>query len=352
MRSSPELNFMTAHENQYSELLDNEMRYQSEGDERHVQLCRMRDSACEVYAAESNGSKFELVYPRCKASDTTGPEEMVFRVQGFVTQAYLPPIVEQLKATSVSEGVRQSIEITGLGARRFDKAVNAHWILMDTLVPFVGGKDRINTSWNPAKGHYHSYPTMTIANRYFTSPQEAKTQPTIAFSDQVDPLSVLQNYGNKYHLKHTEDNEVQYFERSIGRKGPVFRTIAPGFIQPTNMVEVQLGVCAQRLGVGKYIFLMKMRSVCVLNRVVKEAFTSLPRLPMAVESSVQIKRKVGYTCDSEWSDSSSSDDESVASDPEFGRNSVSQGMKRLKLRPDGEGDDSEETEVETICHAE
>lgn len=56
-------------------------------------------------------------------------------------------------------------------------------------------------------------------------------------------------------------------------------TINPTGIQVGNMVEVQVAFCAVPIGKGHYKLLLKLRSICVLNRMVERVSNSLlPRL--------------------------------------------------------------------------
>lgn len=186
-------------------------------------------TACDIVAKDSQGKRFIFIYPGSD-NQQANPEEIVFRCQGFVTNTCLPPVVNELpyvlgistchyflsvraRATNVKEGVRQFIELTGLGAPSFDHVVAAHWNLMDTLTPFIGDKRNVVSAWRPSYSVFQEFPTMQFANRYFTTPAEQFSQQTVSFNSQIDPLDILSSYGEKHDLLHLEDNEVQYYER-------------------------------------------------------------------------------------------------------------------------------------------
>ena len=47
-----------------------------------------------------------------------------------------------------------------------------------------------------------------------------------------------------------------------------YLSIAPTGIQVGNLVEIQVSFCAVPIAKGKYKMLLKLRSVCVLDRLV------------------------------------------------------------------------------------
>ena len=55
---------------------------------------------------------------------------------------------------------------------------------------------------------------------------------------------------------------------------PTFRRynkVKPETFQVTHLVEVQIGFAAIRLARHEYIFLPKLRAICLLNRAVEQA---------------------------------------------------------------------------------
>ena len=67
--------------------------------------------------------------------------------------------------------------------------------------------------------------------------------------------------------KHTDNLERHdLYSHCIRRTS--YRAIKPEGIRAGYMVEVQVGFCAVPIGNNQYKFLLKMRSVCVLNREV------------------------------------------------------------------------------------
>ncbi|TCD59791.1 hypothetical protein EIP91_011463 [Steccherinum ochraceum] len=291
----------------------------------------------DVLPRDSAGTRYDLVYRANGASDAAA-EEIVFKTQGFVTSTILPPITGPLRTFNVPETPKQSVEITGLGCRTFDRGVSGLSALLEAMIPYAGGRDKVLQSWNPQKAHFQSYPTISFSNRYFTQPEYTYGQDTVQLHHEVDPLKILTRHANSYGLVHLEDNEVVYFERGEAPKDTDeryrFRKLSPGFIQPGMMVEVQFGACLQKLNNGKFIFLVKLRSICVLNKDVIEDFNSITSSDLSTDIHIQnIKRKVGYDCSSRWSDSASEkctdmDEEDEVEGEVY---PVRQELKRLRL---------------------
>lgn len=53
---------------------------------------------------------------------------------------------------------------------------------------------------------------LDFSNRYFTSANDMNALESIPFNKAVDPSGLLHRHA--VEVKHTEDNEVLYFERS------------------------------------------------------------------------------------------------------------------------------------------
>jgi hypothetical protein len=65
--------------------------------------------------------------------------------------------------------------------------------------------------WTPSLFE-DQFPTIDLANRYFTPTSQAWMDQIIPFSETVDPDGILQAAVDD-RLTHTEDNKVEYFER-------------------------------------------------------------------------------------------------------------------------------------------
>ena len=57
-----------------------------------------------------------------------------------------------------------------------------------------------------------------------------------------------------------------------------FHSINPNSINATNLVELQVSFMAIKVKRGEYIFLPKLRSICVLDRIVEKVNIHVLRL--------------------------------------------------------------------------
>ncbi len=102
---------------------------------------------------------------------------------------------------------KQSLVLTGLGSEEFDNCVRAviqfhsrfaSHLPSDTLQP-----------WSPIKDDEHL--CLELSNRYYTPDNLVSQYEEASVSDTIDPMGLLRAKGNG--LRHTEDNDVLYFER-------------------------------------------------------------------------------------------------------------------------------------------
>ena len=225
------------------------------------------------------------------------------RIQGFITDAKLPPI-RQYKYVSSMFGLRilyslccsiphnlnrlidlkQSVTITGLGTKEFDTAVHGIQTLYQAFSNHVvraGGRLR---KWTPGRDNQDLM--LTFANRYLTLSRNVGDEPSEDLSTTVDPFNVLRPI-----LRgevHTADNVVEYWERrgeesryiyyllssfnsifTISSFSVEYAQIKPGLFALTNLVEVQVSFAAIRVSRQEYVFIPKLRAICLLNRVVE-----------------------------------------------------------------------------------
>ena len=61
-----------------------------------------------------------------------------------------------------------------------------------------------------------------------------------------------------------------------------YEQISPVMIQAGNLVEVQVGFCTVQLNRGRFLMLQKLRSICVLSRIVEQV-SSKPFISMIPE---------------------------------------------------------------------
>ncbi|PIL29422.1 hypothetical protein GSI_09474 [Ganoderma sinense ZZ0214-1] len=162
-----------------------------------------------TYVAEQASGKCCLLAHR--PIDAQNIEEVVLRVQGFITDAKLPPVRQYNIPRNLNRliDLKQSITLTGLGSEGFDSAVHGIQIIYQVLsnhVARAGGRLR---EWTP--GRENQDLTLTFANRYLTSSRDAGEEPSVDLSTIVDPFNVVRPI-----LRgevHTADNVVEYWER-------------------------------------------------------------------------------------------------------------------------------------------
>ena len=65
-----------------------------------------------------------------------------------------------------------------------------------------------------------------------------------------------------------------------------FHSINPNSINATNLVELQVSFMAIKVKRGEYIFLPKLRSICVLDRIVEKVSTYLLALKWEVNKCI------------------------------------------------------------------
>ncbi|KAL6301050.1 hypothetical protein BKA93DRAFT_739447 [Sparassis latifolia] len=192
-------------------------------------------------------------------------DEMVLYIQGYVWKRMLPPVTRHNQLPTHIISAKQSISLAGLGAKSFDNGIKAIINLHQLM------SERVNratlTPWTPRR--IQNEVLLDFSNRYFSSPKDAVGEEAIEFGIETDPFGILKNQIEGYI--HTTDNKVLYYERSTLDEHGKSRTlpIQPAAIQIGHMVELQVSFCAVPISKGKYRFLHKLRSICVLNRRVQ-----------------------------------------------------------------------------------
>ncbi|KAI0336905.1 hypothetical protein BDW22DRAFT_1302684, partial [Trametopsis cervina] len=233
-------------------------------------------------------------------------EEVVVTVQGYLLRCALPPVYRIEQIPKNARAAKQAVTLTGLGCEAFDTAGRAimeiHSYLSDTL------PDGSLQPWTPMKDE--DCICLEFSNRYFTLGGNMTDGESIPFPKAVDPNGVLGRYAPE--LKHTDDNEVLYFERknSENPKNYTYVSCNPAAIRPGQLVELQVAFGTVPISKGRHIMLSKLRSICVISRRVQD---NTPTSPLK-----KIKRSVGYrmSCDSV--------------------NQTAGALKRMRLTSDGE----------------
>lgn len=104
---------------------------------------------------------------------------------------------------------KQSLVLTGLGLKAFDNNVRA---IMEIHSRFASDlpADTLQP-WFPAMDDNDM--CIELSNRYFTPEYLAGGYEKRELDDLVDPLGLLKTHA--HGGRHTEDNEVLYFERIV-----------------------------------------------------------------------------------------------------------------------------------------
>ena len=75
-----------------------------------------------------------------------------------------------------------------------------------------------------------------------------------------------------------------------------FHSINPNSINATNLVELQVSFMAIKVKRGEYIFLPKLRSICVLDRIVEKVSIHLLNLKQKLINDKCISSGLQYRC--------------------------------------------------------
>ncbi|KAI1796531.1 hypothetical protein LXA43DRAFT_1057812 [Ganoderma leucocontextum] len=235
------------------------------------------------YIAEQSSGKCCILALR--PTDTQNIEEAILRVQGSILNVDLPPVRQYNIPRNLNRltDLKQSVTLTGLGTDQFDAAVHgvqAIYQLFYNHISRSGGRLR---EWIP--GHDHQDLTLTFTNRYLTSSRDA--------ADEV----------------HIADNVVEYWERQGEDSREEYTQIKPGLFRLTNFVEVQVSFMIVRIARQKYVFVPKLRALCLLDCVVElrchriqATYCMLGLQPISdplprerqLSPLKKVKRKVGY----------------------------------------------------------
>ncbi|KAI0349264.1 hypothetical protein OH77DRAFT_1499631 [Trametes cingulata] len=225
-------------------------------------------------------------------------EELVLRVQGFLLEANLPPLRRNQIPGNANRliDLKQSITVGGLGSELFDDAVSGMITIYEHFKTQLRGYNL--RPWRPEQRENHL--ALTFSNRYLTQAKFAQGETVVDLSLDVDPFNVLRpRLTSQVHL---QENVVEYWEHSMtGTDGSIsvgcYQRVRPDVIVPGTMVEVQVAFAAVKLGRDDYIFLPKLRAICVLDRGVQSDY-NVSRLKELCTKSVsplkKVKRKIGY----------------------------------------------------------
>ncbi|KAI0741510.1 hypothetical protein C8Q80DRAFT_1221540 [Daedaleopsis nitida] len=206
------------------------------------------------------------------------------KVQGYLVDYKLPPVRQSDVPRNPNRiiDMKQFVPLTGVGAEQFERAVGGVVSIYEMFKADLQRRGFQLRPWSPAGDGHHL--ALTFANRYLTTAKESGGERPIDINGTIDPLNVLTP-----HLRtevHILKNVVEYWQQEeLGSAGHVkYSVIKPELFYHSNMVEVQVAFQAC------YVFLPKLRAICLLNR----AATCVSIFILIFSPLKKVKRRVGY----------------------------------------------------------
>ncbi|KAL0577385.1 hypothetical protein V5O48_004602 [Marasmius crinis-equi] len=213
------------------------------------------------------------------------PEEVVFNVQGIVTNIDLPPF-----NTPISRQVEQK---PPQSSGEFDIAMQKLKVANSYLTRNIkeGTEVELNCVDLAANGH----PSLTLTNRYFTSKRLAPNETSIPFPPDVDPYRHLESLSGPEYI-HTADNHVEYWQyQPILPDDTRFVKTAPSVFRIGDIVEAQFTLTLAEIRSGKppykYKAIATLRTVTLFNK--KYTDDAKHAMITQVNEVKTLKRKIG-----------------------------------------------------------
>ncbi|KAI0747738.1 hypothetical protein C8Q80DRAFT_1103639 [Daedaleopsis nitida] len=250
-------------------------------------------------------------------------EEVVLNLQGYLLNATLPPIRQHNLPRNHNRliDLKQSVTLTGLGSEQFHAGVRGVGAMYHAFKMYLGSRGSHIRTWAPGCDAGESL-TLAFSNRILTPAKNAEGKREFSLENMVDPFNILRPL--LCSEVHTLENHVEYWNRTLHRRNNIesspFERYKPEFFNLSNMVEVQVSFQAIRVARHDYIFIPKLRAICLLHRTAEGVYTHhllsflQPMLMYAsptndyniaaieaiargpVSPMKKVKRKVGYGC--------------------------------------------------------
>ena len=179
--------------------------------------------------------------------------------------------------------LKQSITLSGVGIAQFESAVKGLLVIYQMFEAEVARTGNKLRPWQTRRDSDDL--VLHFANRILTSRKDAGEEEAVDLESVIDPLNVLRPLlRGEVHL---QDNVVEYWEQRLQGDGTksvrhvlglcradidrtrTYARITPDRLPLAGLVEVQVGFSAVRLGHQEYVFLPKLRAVCLLERQVE-----------------------------------------------------------------------------------
>ncbi|RPD52037.1 hypothetical protein L227DRAFT_568861, partial [Lentinus tigrinus ALCF2SS1-6] len=227
-------------------------------------------------------------------------EEFIVKVQGFLLHMSLPPVrpFQLPRNPNRLIDMRQSVTVTGLGCEAFEKAVAGLSILYQTVKAKIMQRGGQLRDWTPVNlGDDEGNTTLTFGSRYLTAAKDVGNddiRPDLA--EVIDPFNILRPLLRTE--VHTLDNCVQYWQRMPKTsEGQFYERTTPDAFYLSNMVEIKFAIHIVKVGRQEYVFLPKLRALCLLGKEVQQDY-NIACIRSITQKTVsplkKVKRKVGY----------------------------------------------------------
>ncbi|KAI0746129.1 hypothetical protein C8Q76DRAFT_765114 [Earliella scabrosa] len=183
-------------------------------------------------------------------------------LQGFLLESTLPPVRQFHIPRNPNRliDMKQTVTLTGLGSQYFHSAVRG-----------------VSTVYHAFKMHLSTRGccdggeslTLTFSNRILMSAKDGEGERKQDLAEFVDPFNILRPLLRTEI--HTAENHVDYWKRTVdaphGEEPEfIFDPYKPEFFHLSNMVEVQVSFQVVRVGRHDYVFVPKLRAMCLLDR--------------------------------------------------------------------------------------
>ncbi|KAJ2914405.1 hypothetical protein MD484_g6005, partial [Candolleomyces efflorescens] len=197
-------------------------------------------------------------------------EEVVVRVPGILCFKTLPPVDRPLSANTIRHvrNLRQYVRISGLGSDTFNEFED---IVKSVHKMFSDHKGPDSSIPLPVKSAFESHFALDLHARYLTDRRVAPNERHIPFTDDVDPIRVLEGLRGARFI-HTAENEVQYLKKGYDNDNMVsYERLPPREFKEGDMVEASFSFIAYSLGENKgYKLVLQLRSLALLSAEYRE----------------------------------------------------------------------------------
>jgi hypothetical protein len=142
---------------------------------------------------------------------------------------YIFNICTSIRRANCQQYLRQSIQLTGLGASSFSAHINKLKQLHEEFGRHVSERSLLPPSFDT----FRTFDCINLSTRYFTSRRDDPHSENVPFTLDVDPRGILTSMETDIYF-HGEDNQVQYFTAKTHSQTTEDREWAHLYSQPSN----------------------------------------------------------------------------------------------------------------------